>query len=255
MRITASWLAIFSSGIMTMSFTAHADGLSDLKAALARSNTQQPIKAMVEASKWTAQGEGKERDETRGDASVFAEEDARGIQVLYSKELVTRLETEEQAQLLDPKNKTPTQMAVKELDNSRLHAMLDGAVSLQHHMERTQYKGEKEDSYNGTAARLLTFSFSIDRLNEKDRKYVKNFDGTLQIWISADGTPLASHQIWNLSGRALVFISFASKSDESETYTWVGNRLVITKSETMTSNAGGGEKQESKAVKTLRVQS
>ena len=47
---------------------------------------------MVEAKTWNRQGEGKELEETHGIASVLVEETGRGLHVLYSKEMLAKLE-------------------------------------------------------------------------------------------------------------------------------------------------------------------
>jgi len=40
----------------------------------------------------------------------------------------------------------------------------------------------------------LTFEFNIDRLTAAERKYIKSYESKLEIWIAADGTPIASRQ-------------------------------------------------------------
>jgi hypothetical protein len=240
--------------LAAVSGAAHADGLSDLKTALARLQGQTPLKAVVEAKTWNRQGEGKELEETHGAASVSVEESARGLHVLYSKEMLAKLEAEERLKEKDSKAKTPTLSALNEVNSSALRPMISAAGSLTRSMEKATYKSEKLDSFNGKPARLLSFELSIDKLSEKDRKYMKKFDGHLDIWIAADGTPLASRQTQAISGRAFVVISFEMKNEEEWIYSTLGDRLIALKKESKNSGSGMGEKGEGKVTKTLQIQ-
>jgi hypothetical protein len=84
---------------------------------------------------------------------------------------------------------------------------------------------------------------------------VKKFEGSLDIWIAADGTPLASRAIQNISGRAFVVVSFEQRNESESVYNQVGDRLLTVRKETKNSSSGMGEKGESKVVKTLLIQS
>lgn len=244
---------IFVAGVCVSS-AASADGLSDLKAALARLQGQTPVKAFVEAKTWNRQGEGKDQEETLGLASVSIEESSRGLQVLYSKEMLAKLESEERQREKDKKAKTPTLSAWSEVNSSALRPMISAASSLSRSLEKANFKSEKVDNFNGKPARLLNFEMSIDKLNERDRKYMKKFDGQIDVWIAADGTPLASRLTQAVSGRAYVVISFEMKNEEEWIYGTVGDRLVALKKESKNSGAGMGEKGEGKVIKTLQVQ-
>lgn len=232
-----------------------ADGLGDLKSALARLQGQSPLKAQVDAKTWNRQGDGKESDETQGSASVMVEEGARGLSVIYSKDMLTRLEAEERQKERDAKAKTPTLSALSEVNSSSLRPMLSAAGSLSRSLEKAVFKAEKPDTYNGKPARHLSFDLTLDKLSEKDRKYVKKFEGALDVWIADDGTPVASRSSQTLSGRAYVVVSFEFKNEEDLVYGVVGDRLVTLKKESRNSGSGMGEKGEGRAVKTLQVQS
>jgi hypothetical protein len=235
---------------------AHADGLADLKAALGRLPGQTPVKAQLEVKTWSRSGEGKEAQEHSGLASVAVEDGARGLQVLYAKDMLGRVEQEERAASKDPnKAKTPTLQALREMRSTELNPMLSAAASLARDIDEASFSGEKADSYNGKPARLLSFAYSVDKLSDKDRKYVKNFESVLEVWIAADGTPLASRRRDNVSGRAFVVVSFEAKSEEERVYQQVGDRLLTLRRESHSSSSGAGEKSESRVVKTLQLQS
>ncbi len=248
-RKLAGWSLVGFAGL------AQADGLGDLKSALGRLQGQGPLKAVVDAKTWSRQGEGKDVEESQGHVSVVVEEGARGLQVLYSKDMLSRLENEERSKERDAKAKTPTLSAMNEVNSSALRPMISAAGSLSRSLEKAIFKSEKADTYNGKPARLLNFALSIDKLSEKDRKYLKSFEGSLDVWIAEDGTPYASRISQVLSGRAFVVVTFDAKNDEEMVYGLVGDRLVTLKRESRNTSSGMGEKGENRVTRTLQVQS
>lgn len=241
--------------LLSLSGSAQADGLSDLKAALARLHGQAPIKAVLEARTWVRHGDGKDLEEDQGQASVSIDDNARGLQIFYSKDMLARAESEERAKEKDPKSKTPTLGAMREFDSNALRPMIWAAANLSRMMEKAKLKTEKADTYNGKPARLLSFDIPIDSLSEKDKKYVKKFDGGIDVWIAADGTPLGSRSHQNVSGRAFIVISFESKNEDEQVYQLVGDRLIAVRMVSSHSGSGAGEKMEARSTKTLQLQS
>ena len=256
MRSLNKFLVFTTMGMLSfVCSVAQADGLTDLKTALVRLQGQAPLKASIEAKTWSRQGDGKELEETNGLASVMVDDGSRGLQVLYSKEMLARLEVEEHAKEKNSKAKTPTLSAFKEFNSTELRPMISASSSMLRALEKHVFKSEKTESYNGKPARLLNFDFPLEKLPEDARKYVKKFEGSLDIWIAADGTPLASRSTQNMSGRAFVVVSFENKVESESVYTQVGDRLLTVRKETKNSSSGMGEKGETKVVKTLQVQS
>lgn len=234
---------------------AQADGLSDLKASLARLPGQTALKAVVEVKNNRRLGDGKELEDSAGQASLTLEDGSRGLQVFYPKELMARAETEQWARNKDKKAKTPVLNGLKALELAELRLMTSAASSLARSVEEGVFKGETADSYQGKPARRLTFEVPLEKLPERDRKYIKDFDTVLTVWIASDGTPLASNYRSKLSGRAFVVISFEQNSEEERSYAVVGDRLVVLRKDLKGSGAGAGEKHEYKTSYTLQPQS
>ena len=244
------WAALLLSALMPM---AHADGLSDLKNSLAKLQGQTPLKAVVEAKTLNRNGDGKDLEETLGAASVTIDENARGLQVSYSKDMLTRLEAEERNKEKNDKAKTPTLSALNAVNSSSLRPLLSAAGNLMRRIEKAIFKSEKADTFNGKPARLLNFELSMDKLSERDKKYMKKFEGSIDVWIDADGIPLATKTKQFVSGRAFIVVSFESKNEEEWVYGVVGDRLIALRSESKNSGSGMGEKSESKTTKTVQV--
>ena len=233
---------------------ARADGVADLKAALARLQAQTPLKATLEVKTSEKQGDGAEAIQKQGEASVALEDGLRGLQVLYAKDLLARMEAESRQVARDPKAKTPTVWALGKLDSSEVLRMTSAANALGRRLDESVFKGEKADSFGGKPARLLTFTLPLSRLPEQQRKYVKEFDSTLSIWIAADGTPLGSATNTSVKGRAFVVVSFEAVDEDNITYGVAGDRLMTLRSESRSTSSGAGEHGEQRVVKTLQPQ-
>ena len=231
---------------------ARADGLAELKAALARLPAQTPLKATLDVKTMDRHGEGATAQEKAGLASVGLDDGARGLQVLYARDTLTRLDAESRLLARDPNAKTPTVWALGKLESGEMVTMASAAPALSRHLDEVVFKGEKVDAWGGKPARLLTFTLPIEKLPEQQRKYVKEFESTLSVWIGADGTPLATATRTNAKGRAFVVVTFESLEESSSTYGVQGDRLVILRSESHTTSSGAGEHGEQRVVKTLQ---
>lgn len=238
--------------LLLFAAAARADGLADLKAALARLQAQTPLKAALEVKTTDRHGEGKEAEEKSGAGGVLVEDGPRGLQVTYAKDLLARMEAESRQQGRDPKARTPTLWALGKLDATAVPPMLSAAGELARRLDDAIPKGEKAGAWHGVAARLLSFSIPDKRLSESARKYVKNFEGSLEVWIAADGTPLASAERETVSGRAFVVIAFEARQEEDCTYAVVGDRLLMLRRESYNLSSGAGEKGEQRVVMTLQ---
>jgi hypothetical protein len=232
---------------------AHADAHSDLKAALARLQGSTALKAALDTRTWHRNGEGKEAIETSGQASVQIEDGARGMQLFYSPDMLARMDAESQALARNPNAKTPTLNAAREFTPNDLRPMIFAAASLSRQLERASFKGDKLDSYQGKPARQLTYEVGVETLSDRDRKYIKEFDGKLVVWTTADGTPLASRMTQNAHGRAFMVVGFDAQDEESSVYAVLGERLVAVRRENHNSSGGMGEKGEDKVTRTLQV--
>ncbi|MGK5054724.1 hypothetical protein [Janthinobacterium sp. RB2P8] len=137
--------------------TAPADGVADLNAALARLQGQMPIKAQGESKTWRREGEGKAAEDDTGQATVAVEGGPAGLQVLYSKEVLAKVEAEQRARMKDPKVKAPIGFALGEMKATELRSMVSAVDALSRDIEEAVFSGEKMDSYKGKPARLCRY--------------------------------------------------------------------------------------------------
>ncbi|MRV74140.1 hypothetical protein GJ700_20740 [Duganella sp. FT92W] len=240
-------------GAMLLAGAARADGLADLKGALQRLHASTPVKGVLKAETSRKVGEGSDVDEYAGSAAVTVEDGAQGLRLQYGRDLLARMDADQLAAAKNPNAKTPALYALKELGPDDLRPMVSAAENLARHIERATFKEEKSAEWQGKPARQLTFTVPVKVLSDRERKYLKEFDGVFDVWIAQDGTPLASHLNWRGAGRAYVVVSFEVRQEVRSTYALSGDRLLTTRLESRFSNAGAGEKSEVKTVKTLQA--
>ncbi|MFZ6742411.1 hypothetical protein ACO0LC_04250 [Undibacterium sp. JH2W] len=246
-------LLIIASSVCCLASHARADGLADLKQALNRLQAQTPIKVQMEVKSWRKQGEGKDGEEKSGQALLQLDEGNHGLHLIYGKEILGRLEQEAAIKNKDKKNRPSTALALNELTTSDLRQMISAAPMILRYLDDAVYKGEKTDHYKGKAARMLSFEFTIDKLSERERKYFKNLESRLDIWIGADSIPIASNFHQYGTGRAFVVVNFEQRTDEETEYVVNGDRLLMVKKESKFISSGAGEKFESKLLKILQI--
>ncbi|MES2320615.1 MAG: hypothetical protein V4631_24315 [Pseudomonadota bacterium] len=240
--------------LMLAAGAARADGLADMKSALSRAAASSPFKALVDTRITRKLGEGKDTDDESGQASVAVEESARGLGLTYSKATLARVDAEMRVRSKNPNSKTPTVTALLEVDVRDLMGLTSAAPALLRRVERDAFKGERSDTWQGKPARVLTFEAPISTLSDRERKYAKKFLSVLEVWINADGMPLASRGRVTVSGRAFVVVSFDSVHQEDSVYSAVGDRLLMVRKEASDNSSGAGEREERKVVTTVQLQ-
>ena len=179
---------------------------------------------------------------------------ASGLQVLYGKDLLAKVEAEQRAKVKDPKTKTPTGFALGEMKATELRTMVSAAGALSREIEEAEFSGEKIDSYKGKPARMLSFTLALDKVPEKDRKYVKKFEGR-----STCGSPPTARAGQRLPAgpeRArLRGGQLHAENRQTRQYGVSGDHLLLLRKENKSTSSGMGERVESRVVKTLQLQS
>ncbi len=245
------WLA--AGALMLACAGARADGVADLRAALGRLAAGAPVKATLEIRSWHRNGQGKDAEEDQGSIGMQIEDGPRGLALTYPRELLARVEAEQRARARDANSKTPLLAALREADPGELLSLVSAAPRLARLLERAVFKGERADNVAGKAARLLTFAIPMSTLSERERKYAKKMESTFEIWIGADGTPMASRARQKISGRAFVVVSFESSNSEDCVYTVAGERLLTLRRDVHDAASGAGEASEAKSTSILQL--
>lgn len=241
---------LFASALLGLGLSAHADTLSDFKSALTRLQADSPLKAQVSVKSENRTNEGKDDAETEfGQASVVVEDGPQGLRLQYPQALLAKAQAEALATDSNPKAAAPTRNGLRELDVKEVRELTRPAEVLARNVQRGTFKGERTETWQGKPARVLSFELPMGKPN----KYVKSFESLLEVWVGADGTPLAARNRYTFTGRAMVVISFEQKSEEEWHFTVVGERLVATKKSSLSSGSGAGEKGQQKREFALQL--
>lgn len=231
---------------------AHADALADLRTALTRLPAKAPLAARVQV-----QGESRQGNDTTPIAgSVQVDDGATGLRLSYGPDLTARLATEARATAATPPEQSPpagrAKATLAKLDLESVRLLANAGEVLAAQLDRaTACAPEAEAQLGGKPARLLSCTLRRPAMSERERGYVKQYDGKLDLWLAPDGTPLAAKRNETVSGRAMVVISFETQFAVEASYAVVGDRLVATRLESRQNGSGAGERGDSKLVWTL----
>jgi len=224
-----------------------ADGLADLRAALQKLPATQSVHATAQVNLWSRNGKGKSAKITQGQAHLRLQETPSGLGLEWDQAELHRIQAASDAKDQGPKR------AMGTLDAEKATALLDAAKSLLQGLKNASLQQDRADTWQGHPARLLVFTVDdLKDMTESDRKHLKSYTRTVNVWMGADGVPLAAKSQMDLKG-SFFLISFESHTEASRTYTRVGDRLVATHEETLDSGSGAGESSESKTVTDLKL--
>ena len=214
-----------------------ADTLSAFKAVLAREATA-PVRGQVVATTRSVEGEGKDAEQRLGSIEAGVADDARGLRIEFAPDFLRRTRTEEAAKAQDPKAPTPLLDGVDALGPKVLRDILVSAPRLQLLLQRATLSSERDAPWKGRPATVLTFSLAREKLAGRDAEYVKSYTGSLEVWVGADGAPLAAQLHEVFSGRAMMFFTFEVVKDDNLEFAMVGDRLLTTSSVSKLHNTG-----------------
>lgn len=231
-----------------------ADGALDLQKALARLSGATPVKGLLEVRRWNRSGEGKDMVERVGQASAWVDDGPQGLRVFYDRSLMGRMTQESRAQRKDPEAKTPTTQGLAAISAKLVAEQINAAESLVAQLDQAQVQSETRESWRGKAARKITYELTIKSITGREKKFIKEFSGTVQVWIDEDGTPLAATTKTKLKGRAYLVVSFHQDLEQTNIYQKVGDRLVCVREELNSQGAGAGEKGHTQNTLTFTVQ-
>lgn len=248
MRATRLLPLALPLALLLMLPKAQADGLADLKAALAQLQGSSAVRGTLQLRGESRVNEGKDdaRIET-SQAQIGVEDGPQGLRLLYPQAQLARARQEQEAFAKDPKASKPTAEGLEGLTLREAQALLRPVERLQQRLATAQFKSEKADSWQGQPARLLSFTLPMTQPN----KHVKEHSHELLLWINADGVPLASRSTQKNSGRAYLVISFEIWGEEELQYAVLGERLVALRSSSKNGGSGGGERGQAQRTLTF----
>jgi hypothetical protein len=217
--------------------TARADGLTDLRAALAKWSAQSPVRAAVTLEKH--QQDDEHPTPEHGKVAFEVEAGADGLRVLYANDVVARAQAEERAQEADPEKKTPTATALRSVDAPQLVAVLDAAGALARRLTNAKLDGDKRIAVAGKPARELTFAVQ-PKFSKADSKHIKSAEMALVVVVDAENAPLTAVLRGSVKAKFLL-MTFEQKFHETWVYARSGDRLIAKEHREEQSGSGMGQ--------------
>jgi len=180
----------------------------------------------------------------KGDAAVplAVDADAGALRVTWDADVLRRADAEQHERDEASDRIAPVREALKELDADRLSHLLDQAGTLAG-LTKGAPAEETVETYEGREARRLVYHFQ-PRLSWTETYYLHHSDGRFTVWISADGTPLASDSVATFEGKtSRMFGRFRGSTTIHTRYAAEGGRLWVAERDLdeMRSREDGGE--------------
>jgi len=219
---------------------APAEALATLTAALERLGAASPVQARLEHRvRFVGSDDASPPREGTVEGQVSA--GPEGLTVRWPRALLDRAAAEDRRSATDAEATTPVRDAMRTVDPLDLGNMLDAAATLRLALVGASVLEDRQEEKDGVAARLLVLTLRVD-LKRRDRKYVKEAEATMRLWLGADGLPVAAESLGTFRGRAFLVIGFSSEQRERLRFARVGDRLVAVERERDERSEGGGEK-------------
>lgn len=220
---------------------ARGDPLDDLRTRLDGFSSHGAIRVAVSVAREGAGGE---------KPVALVADSPDGLTVTWSRPLIDDALRERQAQSEDPEKPAPLTRQLDDLKATSLAGYLDAPAILRRILVGAKLTGVHEEERDGRKVRRLDCRVD-ERLSGKDAKMVKQIDSTAQVWVDADGVPLAAETHLQMKGRAFLVISFATQERSTFTFARVGDRLIVRRCDWENESSGAGESQKQRRTITL----
>jgi len=219
--------ALLIVGLGSSSYS-YADGLADLKEALAKLQGNNQISALLQSNIIENRGEGKDKVVKNGFVEINLKDGLDGLQVTFSNQVLNKVDIEASEKIKNEDADTPTLTAVDRLETTELKAYLSSAQPLLRRLEQATYIDEQAVDYQGSKARLLNFELPMHAIvrDKQTREYVSKFEGNFQIIIDDKGVPLETQLNFKGKGRAYIVLSLKAYGNGLTKYKVVEERLV-----------------------------
>lgn len=238
---------------VTLAGRAVAESPQALTKALERLDTEAPVSAHLESELWRAEGKGEDREETTRTITISLTDSHEGFTLHYGPDLLRRLDEEAQQRVRNPDAKTPLNDFIWRLDMNQLRPLLSPAKALRRDIERARFREAAVDEYDGRTVTRLIFDRDKSVVHERMRRYIKEFHSTLELWVTPDGTPLASRLKVNAKGSILFVIRGEYREEVVNHYQVENGRLITTEREEWQKSDLPGEHHESRLEQRLII--
>jgi hypothetical protein len=233
--------------LLLVSTSASADGLSDLRASLARLTARDAVRGTI-TIETNSSGDDDDQPDI-GKATFEAEHGPQGLRVAYSSALILRAQQEARESDADPQRPTPARTGMRRVDPAELMESLDSASMIAGLLESATLVREQRVNIGGRPLRQLTMNLK-PKLSKADAKRIKTLEVTLVVNVDDDAVPVSADLHRKIKAKFLL-MTFENVSHGAWSFARVGDRLVAVRHVEKSSGSGMGQNFEN--TKTLTV--
>lgn len=228
MRITVA--ALIALAIAPSGF---ADTIATVRETLRKLTGSQNIRGTL--NRESRRGDGEKKLEV-GHITTTVEANGEGVIIRCSVGEIARLRKERTSVDLDPEDAL---------------AMLHYAPVLLEDLEGAVVTSESQSARNGIPARVLDVKLKV-RLDEDDKKRVKEASRTMKLWVDANGNPLYAEIVDVMKAR-IVLVSMNFNQRTSMTFGVFADHLAVVSEARDNAFSGLGQKSNETRTTTLKV--
>lgn len=202
-----------------------ADALGDLRTALKRLQGSDPVKATVDYQYWRQTSEDGGPVTVQGSVTTRAEDGPQGLRIVWDRATLVAADLELRASALAMVQQAPTAQIMRSLTALDIDEHLNEGATLDRLLLQATQMDVRPDTWQGRPATLLAVRL-VPLLNPPSlRRAVKEVTAQAQLWLAADGTPLAWRSEVNYKGSRFL-IRFQGVQKEEIHFLRSGNRLL-----------------------------
>ncbi len=185
-------------------------------------------------------------------ATVSVRADAQGLELAFAPKLLEQATREAAAKAANPDLSSPINDVLQEATPADINDLVGFAPTLLRKIDGATLKEDRADTFEGKPARLIVLDLPM-RVSSKDRDSLKHYEGSMKIWLDADGTPLAAERVQRYEGRKFL-ISFSTESNVSTRFQHVGSRLIAVTRTRRNTFKGFGQDNDTTVATRVTVQ-
>ncbi|MBA3833699.1 MAG: hypothetical protein H0X34_17765 [Chthoniobacterales bacterium] len=226
-----------------------ADGLSDVRATLQNLATDRPLSARVEIKTHRSGGESDKQKQSEGVSAVIVHTGAEGLDLSWTPEQIKQSREAAWEKTAHPDASKSSLATLTALEADEALDLLDAADPLRRWLEKAVVLEDKPDHYQGKPARRLLIRLDL-KLPEEGRKAMKSSAALLQLWLGADGVPVAADRDIRIRFSKF-FLSYRVHEHETREYQNAGGRLIVVRASHDSYGSGLGHSEESHSTTTV----
>lgn len=229
-----------------------ADGLSDLRTALQKTQGHEGVSAQIEVKKWSLSKEKGALPET-GQALVNLEDGPQGLKVGWPQAQLERAETKrrKKGEAKKAKGGDNSSSALRSIGLDEAKRVLRASEALLEELEGATLTSETTEAWEGRPARKLVVALNPD-MDPAEKNAIKTASFVGTFWLSPEGLPYAMQRQINVKGR-MFLISFEMHENATRRYQARGHRLLLSEEDRTDGGGAMGKGGDSRTILKVNV--